>query len=95
MNFPASLFISVSAMSSSISFCTIWADESPNLSKIFLLEYDDVLLEEGDLEEGDLDEGDWDDDDLDDDDLDEGDLDEGDLEEGDLDFISIYCFKRK
>jgi hypothetical protein len=80
-------------MSSSISFCTMRADESPNLSKIFLLEYDDDLGDDeeddlGDDEEDDLYEGDFDDlrDDEEDDLGDDlGDDEEDDLYEGDFD----------
>ena len=60
-------------ISSSIKFCAILADKSPNFSKIFLLEYDD------DLGDDDLDNDDQGDDDLDDDDLDDDDLGDDDL----------------
>jgi len=82
--------------SSIISFCTIPTEESPNLSNMFLLEYDDDL-DEGDLEDDDLDEGLLEDDDLGEGDLEDDDLDEDFLEDDDciLIFKNIFIkFKR-
>ena len=72
-------------MLSFINLFTMTTDESPNLSKIFLLEYEDDL-EDGNLVEDDLGDTDLEDADFGDDDLDEDDFGDDDFGE---DFILL------